>query len=170
MESTCITARLLCEVRTLVVRRAPDRTASPARTLRATCRRLDLHQHYMASETTDSAVGLRRQETKGARAAGRIRTVTAWPLRPLTLPLVYGGISFVGALGLAPSCPRRAVALQASSVSLPSTLPWGDRRDSHPLVRGPHPRASTTSASITVCPGRLARPSIAYRATTLLLS
>ena len=64
-------------------------------------------------------------------------------------------IAFVGMLGLAPSCPM-ATALQAASVSQPSTFPWGDRRDSHPLERGPHPRASATSASITVCPGGFA--------------
>ena len=45
---------------------------------------------------------------------------------------------------------QMAPALQTGSVSLPSTLPWGDRWDSHPLHRGPHPRASASSASTTV--------------------
>ena len=47
---------------------------------------------------------------------------------------------------------------------------WGDRPDSHRLFRGPHPRASTTSASITVRSRRIALRSIAYQAITLLLS
>ena len=45
----------------------------------------------MVSKTTDSAVGLRRQELEH-RAAGRIRTGTEWFLEPPTLPLVYGGM------------------------------------------------------------------------------
>ncbi len=60
----------------------------------------------MVSGTTDSAVGLRRHSLLVARAAGRTRTVTAWSLKPLTLPLVYGGMtrrsSFVPPRGFEP--------------------------------------------------------------------
>ena len=47
---------------------------------------------------------------------------------------------------------------------------WGDRWDSHPLRRGSRPRASTTSASITVHLEGLAPPSLAHRASSLLLT
>ena len=75
--------------------------------------------------------------------------------------------AYVGTLGLAPSCPSKAAALQANLVALPSTFPWGDRRDLHPLSRGSRPRASTTSASITVRLEGIAPSPIAYPQDTL---
>jgi hypothetical protein len=59
---------------------------------------------------------------------------------------------------------QMAIALQAIPVPLPSTLPWGDRRDLHPLGRGSRPRASTTSASTTVRLEGIAPSPLAYRA------
>lgn len=57
-----------------------------------------------------------------------------------------------------------ATALQAASVSQPSTFPWGGRRDLHPLARGSRPRASTTSASTTVRLEGIAPSPLAYQA------
>lgn len=63
----------------------------------------------------------------------------------------------------------KAAALQTAPVTLPSTLPWGDRRDLHPLPRGSHPRASATSASITVRLERIERSSLAHQASALAI-
>ncbi len=60
-----------------------------------------------------------------------------------------------------------ATALQAASVSQPSTFPWGGRWDLHPFTRGSRPRASTTSASATVRPDGVAPPSLGYRPSIL---
>ena len=93
-----------------------------------------------------------RSSRRKLRAAERIRTSTGWPLEPPTLPLVYGGMTNTSweRWDLHPVV-LMALDLQSSSVSLPSTFPGypgcprvlGERRDLHPLVRGPHPRASS---------------------------
>jgi hypothetical protein len=72
-------------------------------------------------------------------------------------------------LGLAPSCSEEPLLYRQGRISIPSTFPissghpgcprmWGDRPDSHRLGHGPHPCASTTSASITVRLEGLAPP------------
>lgn len=72
-------------------------------------------------------------------------------------------------LGLAPSCSEEPLLYRQGRISIPSTFPissgypgcprrWGDRPDSHRLERGPHPRASYASASITVRLEGLAPP------------
>ncbi len=97
------------------------------------------------------------------RAAGQIRTDTTQHLKLATLPLVYGGMRVVittrsGSAGTCTQLARGLAALQAGSVSTPSTLPWCDRLDFHQLGRGSHPRAAFTLASTTVRPGGLAPP------------
>lgn len=67
--------------------------------------------------------------------------------------------------GLAPAATRSRT--EQSTIEI---HPGSDRRDSHPLGRGSRPRASTTSASITVRPGGIAPPSLGYRPRALLLS
>jgi hypothetical protein len=62
-----------------------------------------------------------------ASAAERTRTSTAWLLRPLTLPLVYGGMLIWWERWDSHPVGQTATDLQTISVALPSTLPWGRR-------------------------------------------
>ncbi len=75
------------------------------------------------------------------------------------------GARKVRVAGLAPAATRSRT--EQSTIEI---HPGSDRRDSHPLGRGSRPRASTTSASITVRPGGIAPPSLGYRPSALLLS
>ena len=119
------------------------------------------HRRRQAYET---CLGARTLPTQLIGIAGGIRTRACWPLMPVTLPSWSTATKqFVGMLGLAPSCPM-AIALQATSVSQPSTFPWGGRRDSHPLTRGSQPRVSTTSTSTTVRLEGIAPSPLAYQA------
>ena len=115
-----------------------------ARTLSAnrSCRREDSNLHYVVSQTTDSAVGLRRHLRAGAGGDAGTRTQLS----------------------------TSAADLQSAPVTLPSTAPWGDRWDSHPFGRGSRPRSSTASDSITVSvrPEGLAPSSLGYRPSALL--
>ena len=95
----------------------------------------------MASQTIDSAVGLRRHDVLGGNAGTRTQ-LSRWRL-----------------LYRQPRCLNR----QRSRM-----FPWGDRRDSHPLTRGSRPRASTTSASITVRLEGIAPSPLAYQASARL--
>ncbi len=116
------------------------------------CRRPDSNWHYMDSQPTDSAVGLRRHSLRRLESHQRGKAYET-SLGARTLPA--SSFRSWKRWDSHPVVPK-AAALQAGSVSLPSTLPWGDRRDSHPLGHGPHPCASTASASITVRPGGIA--------------
>ena len=83
----------------------------------------------------------------------------------MTLPkLVYGGMFRSWECWDSHPVVAMATALQAASVSQPSTFPWGGRRDSHPLPRGSRPRVSTTSTSTTVRLEGIAPSPLAYQA------
>lgn len=75
-------------------------------------------------------------------------------LRTRTLPAQRNG----GNAGTRTQLVRRRLVYSQARSHLPSTFPWGDRPDSHRLERGPHPRASYPSASITVRLGGFAPP------------